>query len=250
MNGLKSELLKYKRTFTKKLIVFIPLFFVLYSIIIKLYLPTFSNSWKGITALVFNWWPLIFLPLGMGLFATLTALQEKKAGDYRSLLAHDTSPMAVWFHKVAAMAILSLLSALVLAGSIIICGVFSSRGDIPITQILTGCFVCWLASLVLIPIHLWAATWKGVFLNLGVAFLGMIAGVIAAPQPTWPAVPWSWATRLMCPVAGIHPNGTVLVTGSTLLDASVIPVGITLSVMMFLILTVITGVWFQRREVK
>lgn len=39
MNGFKSEYLKFKRTFIRKLVVWIPLFFVLYSIVIRLLIP-------------------------------------------------------------------------------------------------------------------------------------------------------------------------------------------------------------------
>lgn len=250
MNGLKSELLKYKRTFTKKLIVFIPLFFVLYSLAIRLAIPDFSSSWEGVTVLVFNWWPFIFLPLGMGIFSVLVAAQEKKSGDYRALLAHNVSPVTIWVYKVTAMAIYSFLSALVLIAAVAISGYLTSKGKMPVRQIVEGSFVCWLASLALIPIQLWAATWKGVFLSIGLAFAGMMAGVLAAPSDFWYAVPWSWATRLMCPIIGVHPNGTFLGAGSPLRDTSVVPVGMILSVIMFFAATIITGVWFRRREVK
>ena len=200
--------------------------------------------------LVFNWWPFIFLPLGMGIFSVLVAAQEKKSGNYRALLSHDVSPVFIWFYKIAAMAIYSLLSSLVLIASVVISGCLTSKGEIPIGQILVGSFVCWLASLALIPIQLWAATWRGVFLSIGVAFAGMIAGVLAAPSDFWYALPWSWATRLMCPIIGVHPNGTLLEAGNKLLDTSVIPVGMILSVVLFLVLTMVTGVWFCRREIK
>lgn len=250
MNGLTSELLKYKRTFTRKLIVFIPLFFVLYSLVIRLLLPAFFNSWEGILDLVFNWWPFIFLPLGMGVFAVLVAAQERKSGNYHALLSHHITPVKIWFCKVAGMAVYSLLSTLVLSAAVVICGLITSSGRIPIFQILAGSMVCWLSSLVLIPVQLWAATWKGVFLSMGIALAGMFAGVLAAPESYWAAVPWSWATRLMCPIIGVHPNGIVLEPASPLLDSSVIPVGMILSVSTFLLVTVITGIWFNRREVK
>lgn len=249
MNGFKSEYLKFKRTFIRKLVVWIPLFFVLYSIVIRLLIPSISKSWKGIMVLVFNWWPMIFLPLGMGLFAGMAAAQEKKAGDYRALLVHDISPMVFWMNKVAAMAVHSLLSTLVLFISIIIYGLCSSQRGVPITQLISGSLVCWLVSLVLIPIQLWAAVWKGIIFSMGVAFAGMIAGIMAASQSYWFVIPWSWATRLMCPIIGVHPNGTVLRDGDPLLDPSVIPVGIGISVILFIIITAISGVWFRRREI-
>lgn len=251
MNKLKSELIKYKRTFAKKLILLIPLFFVIYSLIIRLYLPTFSSSWKGIIYLVFNWWTLIFIPLGMGLFTGLIAMQEKRSGNYSALLVHNTSPMVIWFNKVAAIAIYSLLSTLILIVSIIISGLLSSKGNIPpISQIFIGSFVCWLSSLVLIPIQLWAATWKGVIFTMGIAFIGMMTGVLSAPKSFWLINPWSWATRMICPLIGIHPNGIPLKENDPLLSASVLPVGIFISIMAFLLLTVLTSIWFKRRDVK
>lgn len=83
MHGLKSEMLKYKRTFMRRLVVFIPLFFTVYAVIMHATLmkhPLSENSrwmWQSLLALVYNWWPLAFLPLGFALFATLAAAQEK-----------------------------------------------------------------------------------------------------------------------------------------------------------------------------
>ncbi|MGF7143591.1 hypothetical protein HNQ56_002018 [Anaerotaenia torta] len=39
MNGLQSELIKYKRTFTRKLIILAPLFFVLQAVPQRLFMP-------------------------------------------------------------------------------------------------------------------------------------------------------------------------------------------------------------------
>ncbi|MCC0632546.1 lantibiotic immunity ABC transporter MutE/EpiE family permease subunit [Clostridioides sp. ZZV15-6388] len=256
MNGLKSELLKYKRTFMGKLIVFIPIFFALYSgitqsTIMKNPLSQSSSwSWDTLLALVFNTWPLVFLPLGMGLFATLVAGQERKAGNYRTLRAYNVSPMALWINKVMAMAVYTLLSTLVLIVATIISGLFLSEGAIPFGKIIAGGFVCWFVSLTLIPIQLWVATWKGTFSSMGIALVGMMVSVLTAIKSLWFAVPWSWAMRLMCPIVGVHPNGAILETGNPLLDSSVIPVGIIVSMVVFVVITVITGIWFNRREVK
>ena len=230
MHGLKSEMLKYKRTFMRRLVVFIPLFFTAYAVIMHATLmknPLSENSrwmWQSLLALVYNWWPLAFLPLGFALFAALAAAQEKKSGNYRSLRAHDVPPAALWADKIAAMSIHSLFSTLILTISAVMAGVLSGSGSVPFGQIIAAGALCWITSLVLIPLQLWAATKGGIFLSMGIGFAGMAVGILAAPQPYWIAVPWSWAMRLMCPVIGVHPNGMVLERGNPLLDASVIPV--------------------------
>ena len=90
MKELKAELLKYRRTFTGKLIVWIPLFFAVYAFVIGMIMENSSQaqkmaytgtSWAVFLALVFNWWSFLFMPLGMGLFGTLVAWQEE-TNDY------------------------------------------------------------------------------------------------------------------------------------------------------------------------
>jgi len=78
----------------------------------------------------------------------------------------------------------------------------------------------------------------------------LIAGVVAAAKPYWIYVPWSWSTRLMSPIIGVHPNGTLLEPASPLLDPLVIPIGIVISLVALVIFTFITAVWFSRREVR
>jgi len=251
MNGLQSELIKYKRTFTRKLIIFAPLFFVLQALPQKLFMPAgYLRPWQLITNLVFNWWPVIFLPLGIALFAALVDSQEKKAGNYRSLRSHNTSPFHIWINKVMAMAVHTLLATLVLTISLVLAGIFTAKGAIPWTEIISASIVAWVASLALIPIQLWAATWKGMFFSMAIGFAGMLVGAFAATKPYWIYVPWSWTTRLMCPVVGVHPNGLLLEAADPLRDVSVIPIGIGLSLVVFIVATMITAGWFNNREVK
>lgn len=74
LNMIQSERLKYKRTFAKKLVYIAPFFFVLYAIIT---MPTIHSKYNYFEYTVFNWWPLIFLPLGTALIASLAAMREK-----------------------------------------------------------------------------------------------------------------------------------------------------------------------------
>lgn len=257
MKGLSSELLKYKRTFMRKLIVFIPLFFTVYSLFISIMMKhplaeangNTSLDWTSILALIFNWWPFLFLPLGYALFAVLVTAQEKKAGNYRALRSHDVSPAKLWIDKIAGMAIYGLLATVVLVIVTSAVGLITASNSFPIGRILAGAITCWVVSLVLIPIQLWAATCGGIFLSMGIGFVGMIIGVITAPKSFWIACPWSWATRLMCPIIGIHPNGTILSAGDSLLSSSVVPVGIIISLIAVTMLTFITAVWFTKKEV-
>ncbi|QXM07441.1 lantibiotic immunity ABC transporter MutE/EpiE family permease subunit [Crassaminicella indica] len=251
MNIMQSEFLKYKRTFTRKLIIFAPLFLVIYALFQKLFMPAdYLRPWQLLIDLVYNWSPVLFIPIGMALFAALVKLQEEKAGNYRGLCTRNISPFLIWVGKVIVMAVHTLLATIVFIISIIISGFITAGGAVPWFKIFAGGVVLWVTSLALIPIQLWAATWKGTFISMALGFTGMIAGVIAAAKPYWVYVPWSWPTRLMCPIIGIHPNGVLLEALDPLRDPSVIPIGIILSIMALIISTILTAVWFTKREVK
>jgi len=44
----------------------------------KLFMPeNYLRPWQLILDLVFNWWPVVFIPMGLALFAALTESQEK-----------------------------------------------------------------------------------------------------------------------------------------------------------------------------
>lgn len=255
MNCLQSELMKYKRTFVEKLIAFFPVFFAVYAIIIQVMMnnplsEVEAMSWQILLSLIFNWWSFLFLPLGFALFAILVANQEKKAGNYRALRTHNITPQILWVNKVVAMSILSLCSTLVLIVVTIINGLVSTSAPAPVGKIILAGLSCWVTSLTLIPIQLWIASWKGMIMSMGVGCAGMVIGVIAAPTSFWIVVPWSWATRLMCPIIGVHPNNTLLGIGDPLLNPIVIPLGIIVSLLAFIIVTILTAVWFNREDGK
>lgn len=251
MNIIQAEYLKYKRTFTRRLIVLAPLFFIIIALPQKFLMPAnYLRPWQLLLDQIYNWWPVIFIPVGTALFAALVQSQEKKAGNYRSLLTHNVSRAAIWMGKIVVMAWHTLMATLVLMASIIISGLITAGGSIPWLKIFAGGFTIWFVSLSIIPLQLWAATWKGIAASMTMGTLGLMAGVTAAPQAYWIYVPWSWPTRLMCPIIGVHPNGTILEPGNQLLDPSVILPGFVVSLVAFIIFTSITARWFNKREVR
>lgn len=254
MNGLRSELLKYRRTFTKKLVILLPLFFVLQAMPSIWLMPKdVVRGWEHVNTMVFNIWTVVFLPLGIALFAYLIDMQERKAGNYRSLRAHAYSPGQIWVNKVTAMVIFTFIATLILFVATICSGLITitdGKWDIPWKTIFTADFLAWLSCLAIIPIQLWAATWNGMFASMGVGFAGLTVGMFVVKKSWWFVVPWSWGTRMMCPVLQLDPNGVMLDAGDPLLDTSVLPVGIILSVIGFFVVTGVTALWFQRRELK
>lgn len=254
MKGIQSELLKYRRTFTKKLIILLPLFFVLQAMPSIWLMPKdVVRGWEQVNTMVFNIWTAVFLPLSIALFGYLIDLQERKAGNYRSLRAHEYPPAYIWINKVLAMVLFTFIATLILFVATVLSGLVTitvGKWDIPWKTILMAVMFTWVTSLTIIPIQLWAATWKGMFASMGISFGGLILGIFIAEKPYWFIFPWSWGIRMMCPILQLNPNGVMLEAGDPLLDTSVLPIGFILSIVAFFVATGITALWFQRRELK
>lgn len=251
LNLLRAEVLKSKRTFARKLVCGAPLFFVLYAIFVKMRLPDQSiGGWDALLFMVFNWWPVLFVPIGTALLCGLTEAREKKSGAERSLRALPVSPRRLWLAKTVVLAGHTLISTGVLVVSVLIAGLLIADGPIPFADIAMASAVVWLLSAALIPLHLLVAVWKGTTLSLLLGLAGMFAGVLAAPRPYWLLVPWSWPTRLMAPLVGVHPNGVPLPAGDPLLSRAVIPAGFVAAITFLTITLFLTALWYGRREVR
>lgn len=248
---IQSENLKYKHSFARRLAILAPLFFALFGAIAQMYLPAgVRTSWDMLASLIFNWWPLIFIPLGIALLCALSENRELRSGGYRGIRVHNVSPVRLWFGKIVVLAFHTLLSTLALIVVVLFTGSIIASGSIPFLEILKASLLSWLVSLSLIPVQLFVSVWKGMVVSIGLGTFGMVAGVLAAAKSIWYLVPWSWPLRLMCPVVGVHPNGVRLAVGDPLLDPSVVPIGILVSLAFFVVLSVLTALWFSKREVR
>ncbi|AFA46963.1 lantibiotic immunity ABC transporter MutE/EpiE family permease subunit [Acetobacterium woodii] len=239
---IKAENLKVKRTFAKKMIIIAPLFMLLLAIISGQYFV--QNG--------YNWWYTMILP---GLITLITALvnqNEEKKLNYRSVLPLPVSLKKIWLGKVTVTGIYVAVANIILLGGIIAGKLFyNTASTITVTQMM-------MATLILIVALLWQIPWC-LFLSKKFGMLiailvnvggGIVLGIIAADKSFWWLCPYSWITRMMCPVLGILPNGTLAPVGDAMLNVNVIPLGLGLSMVFLVIVMAITAWWFSRQEVK
>jgi len=246
VNYLQSENLKYKRTFSRKFIVMAPLFFILYAIFTMANMGTKNNYF---IIMVFNWWPLIFMPLGSALLCSLSDAKEKKAGNYRGLRSHNVKGIGLWLSKIAIISFYTFLSSIMLITVVFLSGFLSRGNATPFFKICEASMVIWITSVGLIPVYLFLSTWLGTVASIGSALIGLAAGVIMASGPSWIFMPWSWPLRLMCPIVHVNPNGTTLQAEALLMNPAVIPMGIIVSLGFLIITSYLTAIWFSKREV-
>jgi ABC-2 type transport system permease protein len=251
LNTLRAENLKFKRTFTRRLTLLAPAFFLLLALpSLALLQDQHLQPWRLLLSQIYNWWPVIFIPLGSGLLAGLAHQQEVRAGGYRAGRMLPLPAARLWTAKVAALAGRQLAAALILALVTALVGTLVADGPIPWGKLLESSLVIWWTSLALLPISLFVAYWLGLAGSVALGLVGSLGGVLAASTPFWLLVPWSWPVRLMCPIIHVHPNGVLLEPGSPLLDPGVITPGLAVSLAAFIALTALTAWRFARREVR
>ncbi|MVB12290.1 hypothetical protein CAFE_30230 [Caprobacter fermentans] len=243
LNFLKAENLKCRRTFAKKLVLIAPLLTVLLSGILSgMYLV--QNG--------YNWWYTLLLPGFITLTTSLVNQIEDRKLRYRSVFPLPVSLQKIWISKVLLIAVYTAAACILhLAGISLGKFLMTPSSTITVSRMAGATLILIIVSLWQIPFCLFLSKKFGLMaamlINLGA---GLILDFFAATESFWWACPYSWATRLMCPVLGILPNGTLAAQGDPLRNPGVIPVGLVLSVALFLLLLAVTAKWFQKQEVK
>lgn len=242
LDYFKAENLKYRRTFAKKLVFIAPLLMVLLAGISGRYLV--QNG--------YNWWYTILLPSFITLATALVNQIDERKLCYRTVFALPVPLQKIWISKAFLLAVyVSVACMLHLAGMILGKFLINPTATISIMQIAAATLILIVASLWQIPFCLFLSKKFGlmaaVLINVGI---GIVLDIFAATEDFWWACPYSWATRMMCPVLGILPNGTLALQGDALLNPGVLPIGIALSAALFLLLLAVTANWFRRQEVK
>lgn len=240
INMLQSENLKYKKTFAKVLAFISPMYVLAYSLFMNPYF--FLNS--------INWWSFIILPFVIAIVAALSVIREKKAGHYRTLKSKDINLERMWISKIIVIGYYTFIASIVIIVSFLIVKLIFNSDLIDVKDLIIGAFTIWFTTLVLIPICLFIAEKFGTFASIVVTCVGSVAGVIMSIDKMWYLCPWSISSRLMCPILSLNPNGMLLEPGDPLLDSSVILIGILMSIAGFIILSLLTSLWFAKKEAR
>lgn len=246
---MKSEALKNAHTVSAKLFWLVPLV----SIAVAVLFSGWDSRYYQINQ--YNWWYVLFYPMLLLLSTAFTVQREGRMKN-RVISALPVDLKRLWAAKVAyIMKVLLTASAIIYCAWEILGRLFAAEGVREISSGAGfGAAVLWvILSLWQIPLWLFINQIFGFAVGI---ILGLAAniglGVIGALYSWWLLNPFSYISRVMCPVLGILPNGLPAVPGSQtffegVLDRSVIPAGIGMSVLLFSISYTLTAGWYQRR---
>jgi len=247
---LKAESIKMKASVSKRILLFVPLFFLLFSIFTVLFANQ-QGTFNVFLAQVFNQWPLLFLPIGLAIACSSNIGLEKKSGNYKAIIANDFSLSKTWYSKVLNMAGYQGLSSFIiiviaLVGSLLI---YSEFPDI--INILYTTFLITLVALPLIPFNLILSQYFGMVITVTANFIGAIISVIwLAPNETFWLTPWANMLRIPAATMGIHPNGTSIEAGSSLHNSSILGLSVVVSILYFISLLILSTFIFKKKVMK
>lgn len=242
INYVMAEMQKIKRTFGAKIVWIGPIVTLLISVVLTIGSDSFQNG-------AYNWW---YIGLLEGTLAILCSsiIQCDKKSKYGSIFTLPLSKRNIWIGKIITCSYLYLIISVIFMIGIAIGGLMLNN-QISTTQNIIATIVLFITFLWIIPLCMFLASKIGMVGTVLVTFMGSIFGVVAVADTSkyllWPfAIP----VRLMCPILNILPNGLPVESGSNLLNSSVIIPGIVVSIVVFIILTVATSMYFEKVEGK
>ncbi|MNB96462.1 ABC-2 family transporter protein [compost metagenome] len=238
---IKAERLKWTRTFIPKLAWIGP--------VVTLLLCFFLMGGRYFQGGAYNWWYTMLLPGALTLTCSL-AVQKDAKMKYRGLLALPVDPKILWAGKIVACAEWLLVVTLIFLAGITSGGMLFGN-TIPLLNSIAGSFLIFVTFLWQIPLCLFLAASCGLFAATLLNMAGNIAGVVVfGAGGIWNIVPYTITFRLMCPVLSILPNGLPVPGDSPLRSTEMILPGVMISLAWFGVLSVLTALWFRKREAK
>lgn len=238
-NLVKSEWLKGKRSFQKKLIIIAPL--------VNILIAYFLMRGKYLQNFACNNWYILLLPATLTIISTGIIAKDKKR-NFHGLFNVIESKEKLWISKVVLGVIYFGIMSIVFFLFCILIGILGGQT----LDIRSNFF----ASLVLFLTFAWQIPlWMfwGNKLNSGVVFIiSLICNFgfsifIALKWYWW--IPFSIPARLMCATIKVLPNGLSVEEGSKFLNRNVIGSGVLITVILFIIVTYVTAKLFENQEV-
>lgn len=235
---IKSEFQKNRRTSINKFIIITPLLALL-----------FSFTWGGGQNGAYNWWYTMFLPGMLAIISSAVITREKKL-SYKGLFLYPIDKKYIWLGKIVYISILLIITSLIFMIGIIIIG-YLSKATIPLKANILATIILILTFLFQIPMTTFLTVkfnmFVSVLFNIGMTILGVVS---FGTNSFLKFSPYGIISALMCPVLHILPNGLPVPENSPLLKGNHILRDTIINIIAFLVLSILTTIWFEKKELN
>ncbi|WP_423252907.1 lantibiotic immunity ABC transporter MutE/EpiE family permease subunit [Melissococcus plutonius] len=231
-NYMIAEYIKGKRSFSHFFFMLFPLFVVLICLPFSQFMYFDINLF---VPLIYNWWPLLFLPIGLAVlcYQSIQRENESHTQNYYYLLNQRT----FWQTKIIILSGYSLIAnSLIALLTILLEYVMYDASNVIIVNVLSTSLVLWITTLFIIPLSILLAQLLIPIFSIIVNLFGIILATFTTTGTYWYIVPWSWSLRLITPIIKTNPNGTLLQENDPLNTPSIIYPGLVLAIVIFIIL--------------
>lgn len=241
MGLLRAEGLKWKRTWSLRLLMITPLLTMLLAYIL---LPS-DIAKQG----AYNWWYVFMLP---GIIAIITSLmiRREKKQQFQSLYVQPFSITTIWRSKLGVYMYFTLITCMLffIAAAL---GGLETADTVAWWRYAAASLVIWLGCWWQLPYCMFLGARFGTSLTMLIHWIGGLGFGLALAEGTfWWATPYSVLLRLMCPIIQLRPNGLVLPHNHELAEWSVVMPGIFILLLWSLVLYMATSKWFAQQGGK
>ena len=242
LNIVRAEHLKTRKSMSRVLIWAFPM------IVFGLAFVLTLGMTNAYAESVWNWWYTLLLPGMLAIICYLSIMREKKTGYY-NLMTLSTGKRKLMMGKILYMGCVILVSNMIIfAGASL--GGFLLSTCVPLSGASIAILALTISQLWEIPLFLFLSERFGMIVELLVCLFITVAGIIIAPTGKWYFFVSAIPMRILCPLLHILPNGIRAEEGNPLLDAGVVLPGICISIIWFILATILVLNWFEKRERK
>lgn len=236
---LKVEWIKEKRAANSTLKYIVPIIFVLFNLFMVSIMGQSPAGRSYLMATAFNWYPVMILPIVLSLLVVNIVSKEKE--EHIALWRRLNISVEKIFIAKNGMVVFELFTILMLSSiGIYLVGKFFLQEEISlrIMTLATGCLFIGSLPVISLSFFIYKLFHKK-FLVILINFVFTFPSAMIAVTSYWKFFPWDYNLRILCPIVEVHPNGTFLEKSSPLTAMNAVYVGLVLSVMVYVIITVI-----------
>lgn len=210
--------------------------------IVRLSVETIINHWGII-------WVSVFIAITAGSLNNL----EKKGTNFKTIIGLPINLQRKELSRILLVAGFIAIGSLLLIIFILLTSLLIQTTPylVPLSTCISAVVLTYIITLWQVPFCLWLSRKTNLFVMLLVnSMLNLNLGTTFAPTDNWWMIPYSWHLRMLMPLTKLHSNSIPLPDNDELLNYSVVPIAIILSLLLFIILTFISRKSFNKIEVK
>ena len=236
---LKVEWIKEKRAANSTLKYIVPVIFLLFNLFMVNLMGQSPEGRSYLMATAFNWYPVLILPIVLSLLVVNIVSKEKEEHlTFQRRLNLSVEKILIAKNE---MVILELFVILILSSiGIYLVGRFFLQEEISLKIMFLATCCLFIGSLPIIALSFFIYNlFNKKYLVILINFVFTFPSSMIAVTSYWKFFPWDYNLRILCPIIEVHPNGTFLEKSSPLTSMNAVYIGLALSVMVYILITVL-----------